>query len=219
MSAPVHERSDAAAEARELARRMWDALPAFLVSGIAVCVVAGIVAWFAPGPSPVTLVVAALTVGPLYAALVTQAAAALADDTPRAFSLSAAIRSSIRRALTLLLPPSIVGALALVALLVADRTGSWLPLVPAGAGVSATVLLIVAALVGLPLGAAQPELRGPMLVLAALRTASVRPVPVLGTIAIVVIAGWAATQISGTLLFLLPAPLAVVSVPAIAPRT
>ena len=192
---------------------VWDALPALLVSGTAVCVAAGAVLWFTAGP--LALLLLALVPGPLYAALVDQSVAALADETPRAFSLASAVRASIRRALTLLLPPAILGALTLVAVLAATRSGSWLPLVPAAVGASGTVLLLVAALVGLPLGAAHPGLRGAPLTLAALHRAARYPVPVLGTIAVVVIAGWASVQFSATLLFLLPAPLAVVSVLAV----
>lgn len=209
---------DRVAEARATALRLWDALPAFLVSGTAVCVATGAVLWFSPGLTPLTLLLLALLAGPLYAALVTQSTRALADDTPGALSLPAEVRAGIRGALTLLLPPALLGALTLVALLVAGRSGSWLPLVPAGVGASGTVLLLVAALVGLPLGASRPELRGARLTLAALHTAARRPVPVLGTLAVVVIAGWAAAQFSGTLLFLLPAPLAVVSALAVAPH-
>jgi len=225
MSAPSVEERDVAGrdvaerdrvgEARETLRRLWDALPAFLVSGTAVCLVTGAILWFAGGITPLGLLLLAVLAGPIYAALVRQAASALAGDTPGAFSLVASMRAMIRPALTLLLPPAVTGALTLVALLVAGHTESWAALVPVGVGGATTVLLAIAALVGLPLAAEGRGGRGARSILIALHEAARRPVPVVGVVALLVIAGWAAATFSGTLLFLLPAPLAVVSAVAV----
>ncbi|MGN6326800.1 hypothetical protein [Pseudolysinimonas sp.] len=206
---------DRVGEARETLRRLWDALPAFLVSGTVVCLATGAILWFARGVTPLSLMLLALLAGPLYAGLVRQAAMARAGDTPGAFSLIAAVRAALRPALTLLLPPAVTGSLTLLALVVAGRTGSWAALVPLGVGAATTVLLAIAALVGLPLAAEGRGGRGARSILAALHEAARRPVPVLGVIALLVIAGWAAVELSGTLLFLLPAPLAVVSAVAV----
>jgi hypothetical protein len=217
MSSAAAPHRDRAAEAREDLRRLWESLPAFLVTGTAVCVATGIVLWLGRGVSPVTLLLLALIPGPLYGALVHQSVRALQGEAPGSFSLPASVRRMWRPSVTLLLPPAVVGALALVALFAAGRSASWLPLVPAGLGAAVTVLLAIAALIGLPLAAADPELRGIRLTLSALHTAARRPAPLLGTVAVVVIAVWAALQFSGTLLFLAPAPLAVVSAIAVRP--
>ena len=196
-------------------RQLWDALPAFLVTGTAACVVTGLVLWFAPGLTPVSVLLYAALLAPAYGALVSQAHDALAEETPGAFSFGTHALRTWRLSLALFGAPAITTALTLVSLLVWSRTGSALVLAPLAVGASTSALLAVAAMVGMPLAVSEPRLRGVRLVLAALSLAAKRPVPVAGIAAVAVLGIWAATQFSGTILFLMPAPLAVVSVLAV----
>ena len=196
-------------------RLLWDALPAFLVTGTVACFVTGLVLFVAPGITPISVLLYAALVGPTYGALVSQARDALEGQTPGAFSFGRHLMRSWRLSLGLFGVAAVSVALTLVAWLVWSSTGSALALAPSAVGASVSVLLLVAAAVGMPLGLTAPALRGIRLALAALALTARRPVPALGVIAVMVLGVWAATQFSGTLLFLLPAPLAVVSVLAV----
>ncbi|NNC13557.1 hypothetical protein HII28_16945 [Planctomonas sp. JC2975] len=217
MTAPASSRPSARDETRftGAGRLLWDALPAFLVSGTAICVVTGLVLWMAPGLTPFSVVLYALLLAPLYGALVAQAHRALEGETPGAFSLGRELRTSWRLSIGLFAPAAASIALTLVAELVWARTGAIIAAVPAAVGTAVSVLLLVSAVVGLPLGVSMPRLRGIRLALTALVLTARRPVPVIGFIAVIVLVAWGAAQFSGTLLFLLPAPLAVVSVLAL----
>lgn len=196
-------------------RLLWDALPAFLMTGSVACVSVGVVLWLAPGITPVSALLYAVLLGPVYGALVSQAHEALAGRTPAAFSIGHHLARTWRLSLGLFGATALGTALTLVSLLVWARTGSMLVAAPAAVGASVSVLLGVAATIGVPLGMSVPRLRGVRLVVAALALTARRPVPAIGIVAVAVLGVWAATQFSGTLLFLLPAPLAVVSVLAV----
>ncbi|GAB3614655.1 hypothetical protein [Humibacter ginsengisoli] len=196
-------------------RQLWDALPAFLVTGTSACISTGFVLWIAPGITPVSSLLYAALLGPVYGALVSQAHDALDGETPGAFSIGRYLARSWRLSLGLFGVTAIAVALTLVSVLVWLRTASLLVMAPAAVGSSISMLLVLAIAIGLPLGASESHIRGLRLVLAALVLTARRPVPAIGIAAIAVLGVWAAAQFSGTLLFLLPAPLAIVSVLAV----
>lgn len=196
-------------------RRLWDALPAFLVTGTAACVAVGLVLWLAPGITPISALLYAALLGPVYGALVAQARDALDGEVPGAFSIGRHLVRNSHLSVGLFAAAAVAVALTLVSVLVWSRTGSVLLAAPTAVGATVSALLLVAVAVGLPLGMSTPRLRGVPLVVTALVLTARRPVPVIGIVAIAVLGIWAATQFSGTLLFLLPAPIAIVSVLAV----
>jgi len=191
------------------------ALPTVLVSSSAVCLAGVIVVSVAPWVGPLTVVLSALVVSPVFAALVAQAQDIVGGRDPSAFSLPGYIRRYGRLGIGCWLPPALTATCGVAAVTVGARTGSSLFLVPAGLAAAATTLLMTGALVGLPLAVEFGGLRGPRLLVSALHVAASRPTPVLGVLALVVCAGWGAVHISASIALLLPGPLALVVVVAV----
>lgn len=195
---------------RRAIRGLWTQLPTLSVAGAAVAGAAGLTImisqWSISG-----LVLLPLLIGPTAAALSAVADDVLARDDTTLRSWWTAIRLFAGFGVRTMI---IVGAPALLllgALLALQRSGSpiaYLPVI-----VSAIVTMITGATViaVLPLGVSRPRLRGRLLWLTAAHLVARRPVRFLAPVCLLGLGIWAAHALTGTLLILVPAPVALLA--------
>ncbi|WP_128560043.1 hypothetical protein [Streptomyces triticagri] len=201
------------AEHRALAgtlRGAWPGLPALLAGSATVCAGATLTVLLAPGVTPVSVLVAAVLVGPGAAAL-----ARAADDGATVRQWWLALRELWRFGLLQCLVAAAPTAAFLVALRLWQETGAdWL-LLSVGASGAAALFALFALSVALPLGALRPELRGRLLWGCALHLALRRPLRHLAGPCLGVLGVWAAVQWTASLLLLTPGPAMVVAIAAV----
>jgi hypothetical protein len=197
-------------------RLVWPNLPSIALSSLIVCVGAVAVELLTPGITPFAVLLWAAIVSPLFGALVVQTNELVCSGSDqRLFSIFGYLRRSWLLSYKLSVIPAVAGALCLVALEVGRQTGSLLALVPAGLSGSAALLGLLAAVVALPLAQELPELKLRALLMMSLHVIARKPVPIIAVVAVGVLIGWAAAQFSVALVLLMPAPLAVLLVPAV----
>lgn len=207
--------STASARVGQLRSVVWTQLPTLLVGGAAVSAVAGPLLLLTPGVSPLSLLLWATFVSPVFSALVAQANDMVLGREPGTFSLPTYLRRAGRLGLTGWLPAAAAAACLLVAVEVWHQAHSSLALLSAAVGAVVTALLTLAAIAAVPLGVEHPALRGSRLTLTGLHLIAHRPVPVFAVAAFLVAAVSAAVHVAASLLFLIPAPLALVLVVAV----
>lgn len=194
-------------------RLAWPSLGMILVSSVIVCVGGIVVAFIGGGITPLSLTLWGVVVGPLFATLVAQINEMLRTRSdPPVFSFFRYLGRAWKTGVVLGLIPAVTGSLLLIELDISAQTKSWLPLIPAAVSGSVTVLAGLTYMVGVPLGFVLPRLNGRELALMGLHVAARRPVPLIGAIALIVIAVLVSAQFSTALILLLPGPLAVVLV-------
>ena len=195
-------------------RGIWPSLPALLVGSAAVCAAASVPVLAAPGINPVAVLTAALVVAPFAAALAATGNAIAFDGAATVRTWWRGLRAwwlfGIRQALV----PAIAATLFLAAWHVWAGHRAWaLPsLAVSGA---ATLLAVLGLSAVLPLGIAQPRLRGLPLWITALHLVARRPVRFAAAFSVLVGGAWAATAWTASVLLLVPGPAMIVMAAAV----
>ena len=194
---------------------VWLHLPMLLISSVAVCAVAVPVVLVAPGVTPVSLLLWAAVVAPVFSALVVQAHDVVLGRDPGAFSVLAYLRRAGGLGVVVWLPAAATGACTLVAGEVWRQTHSPFALSSGAVGAVVTALLTLAAVVAVPVGADHPSLRHVQLFVVCWHIVARRPVPVFAVVGFLVAAVSAAVHVAASIMFLVPGPLALVLVVAV----
>ena len=194
---------------------LWPNLATLLVSSIAVCAAAAVVLLLMPALTPVSVLLWAALVAPVFGGLVSQANDMILGSPVGAFSIGGYVRRVGRLSLVLWMPAAGTGACALVALAVWRQTHNPLALGSAAVSAMCAALLAVAAVAALPIGIENPALRGCPLTMTALHIAARTPVPVFAVAAFLVGAVSASAHVAASIMFLVPGPLALVLVVAV----
>ncbi len=166
----------------------------------------------APGLTPVSVLIAAVTVGPAWAAVIAATDHIVHGGEPTVRSL---LRGLVRHAtagVTTALVPAVPAALALLSLTMygaATPRPGWL-LMPAGLATTTATLAVLAshAAFGLRITGG---LRGRDLWLTALALTARAPAIALGIVAVVFLGFLAGTGLTASLLLLLPGPVALLT--------
>jgi hypothetical protein len=106
--------------------------------------------------------------------------------------------------------PAAATGLTLLALEVYAQTGQRWFLAPLAAGCVSSVLLVLAAVVAVPLGVAEPALRGRDLWSTSLGLAAARPLVPVGVVVLVAVGLVAGTSLAASVLPLVGGPVALV---------
>jgi len=203
----VGDRDDV--DLRAAGRATWRSLPMLLLASAAIALVVALALLVAAWWPPAGAAAGALAAAPLLLALVRCADDVVAGrDVPSAEYLHAVTRLAPRAAGTAVVP-CVLAALTAVAVLAHARGAGAVFLVPAGLGTTATVLVLAAALVLLPLRARHraPGVGGWLL---AWHVLARRPVPFLAAAAYAGAGIWWSLTWSNGLFLLVPAPFALI---------
>lgn len=195
-------------------RNVWPSLPALTLASAAVCAAAVVPVIVAPGVSPVAAIVAALTIGPCWLALVAVVQQMADDDHGAIVNWWATLRRRWRQAIAQALVAAVPLALFVSALHVLDVTGAWWVWPSVACTGAATVIAALALCAAGPLTLADPGLRGRPLWLAAIGLVAARPVRFAAVAAAGGFAIWLAQALTASLLLFAPAPAAIVAVTA-----
>jgi hypothetical protein len=196
-------------------RGAWPSLPALFVASAGLCVAATVPVLIAPGLNPFALLLAAVLAGPFLAALLAVANTIAFGDPATITGWLQALRThapfAIRQSLIAALPAGLF--LAALTVWIRDHPLWTLPsLALTGA---ATVLAVLGLLAALPLGLARSQLRGLRLWITALHLVARRPTRFLAALTLPALGLWAATSWTASLLLLIPAPTAIITVAAL----
>ncbi|MFC7405524.1 hypothetical protein [Georgenia alba] len=194
---------------RAAVRGAWTQLPVLLAGSLAVTGAAALALLAAAVWAPAGPVVAVLGVAPTVHALVRCALDVVDGAEPGVRDYGTALRELAARAVATAAVPAALAGLTLAAL-AAHARGGPVFLVPAGLGVTATVLGTAALLVLLPLRARRREPGGAAAWLLALHVLGRAPVPFLAAAALAGLGMWASVTVSNGLFLLVPAPVALV---------
>ncbi|QDP95259.1 hypothetical protein FOE78_04445 [Microlunatus elymi] len=206
-------RADQAVVLRRAIRGLWTQLPTLSVAG-AVVTGAAVVSIVISQLSIIGLVLVPLLVGPSAAAVCAVADDVLARDDTSLRSWWAALGRFAgfgTRTLIIAAAPATLLVLALLALQQSGSSIAYLPVI-----VSAIVTVVVGAtmIAVLPLGVSRPGLRGRLLWLTAAHLVARWPVRFLAPICLLGLGIWACVAFTGTLLILVPAPVALLATAA-----
>ncbi|WP_446664237.1 hypothetical protein [Flexivirga sp. B27] len=200
---------------RRSMRGIWPHLPLLTLGSAAVCACACLAALIAPGVTPPALVLSAILVAPSVTALAAIANTVVGQDDSDIRWWLAAWSVGVRRGIPAVLLPAVAGALLLVAVQVWQHTGAPVVLVSVGVSGAVTAGLVPLSVAVLHTTCALPERTA----LGQWRTAAellVRwPVRFLAAPVLLGLGVWAATQLSVSLLLLVPAPVTLVGAAAL----
>ncbi len=209
---------DAASEDEILTRLLkglWPGLPTLLAASAAVCTAAAVTVWLAPGLTPVSVLVAAVLLGPVTAALMGTVGRIAAADQATARLWWTDLRTlagfGCRQSLLAALPTAVF----LTAWPAWTQTGNVLLLPSLAVGGAGAVLAAPALPAALALGSLHPHLRGPTLWRYALHLTIRLPLRFLAAPTLTALGIWAATRWTASVLLLVPAPAAAVAVAAV----
>ncbi|WP_157063393.1 hypothetical protein [Luteipulveratus mongoliensis] len=191
-------------------RGWWPHLPTLLCASVAICLSAGLTVALAPGVTPVSVLLAALLLGPWAAGLVACVHQIVIEDDTSVRQWVHSVRRFAVFGVVVSTPPAVAAALLVVALRAWHLSGSVVALAPVAVSGAVTVLLLLGGVAALPLGIARPHLRGTRLWLTAFHLVSRWPVRFVAGPVLVVLGVWASTSLTASLLLLVPAPAALV---------
>ena len=191
-------------------RASWAALPVLVGVSAACCAVGAVTAYVFPGVTPPGVLVLGLVIVPLLATLVEFLQDAIGPDAYGWTGYRRRFPASARRALGVSAVPSVVAAIALVALAAWNATGSLFWLLPLGIGGASTVLTVLGMIVAIPLRLAAPEVALRQVWSVSFSIVARAPVPVVAVAATAVVGIWACLSFSAALILVVPPVLAVV---------
>ncbi|RNI20294.1 hypothetical protein [Flexivirga caeni] len=200
---------------RRTMRGVWPQLPLLLLGSVVLCLAAVVVALVAPGATPVSVLLLAVLVAPPAVALGAVTNSVLRYDDASFAVWRRGWRVGIRRGIACAIPQAVAGALFVVAIEVWRRTGQPALLVSVAVCGAVTLALIpfTAAMVQVLTVLPELTLRDQWRVAAGW---VVRwPVRFLAAPILLLLGVWLATQLSVSLLLLVPAPVAFVSAAAL----
>ena len=190
------------------ARALWQHLPVLAVGSLAVSATAVAALVLGGGPTPLGLLLVALTAGPLWAALVaTTDEVVLGGDAGCSDLARNLRRHGAGGARVALVPASATSLTALSLQLHATTAATWL-LAPLAVGCVVTSLTVVTSVAAVPLRV-ELGLRGRALWSTAAGVVAGRPLVPLGVLALVLLGVLAGTSVLASLVLLVPGPVAL----------
>jgi hypothetical protein len=186
-------------------RALWHQLPLLATAGVLVCASAALVIFLSPGVSPVSVVLSAFVVSPIWAAVVASTDAVVRDDRGGVRDLFRNLRKHGSAGLRVGLVPGVVVAVALVNWQLYSGPLYAVPLAVSGC---AGVLSILASCYAFSLRVTG-GLRGKVLWLTALHLVARAPAVPLGVLALAFVALLLGTSVAASLLLLAPGPVAL----------
>jgi hypothetical protein len=186
-------------------RALWHDLPLVATAGVLICTASALVVLLSPGVSPVSVLLTAFLVAPVWAAVVATTDAVVLDDRGGVPALLKNLRKHALAGLEVGVVPAVVVGLALLNWQLYSGPLFAVPLVVSGC---ASVLLLLASCYAFSLRVTA-GLRGKTLWLAALQLVARAPLVPLGVLALVFVALLLGTSVTASLLLLAPGPVAL----------
>ncbi|TCC53246.1 hypothetical protein E0H75_05905 [Kribbella capetownensis] len=186
-------------------RALWHELPLLAAAGVMVCTTSGVVVLLSPGLSPVSVLLGALLIGPVWAAVVATADSVVRDDRGGVLLLLRNLRRHWLAGLEVALVPGVIAALAVLNQAIYTGPIFAIPLAVSGC---ATVLALLASCYAFSLRVTA-GLRGKTLWLTALHLVARAPLVPLGVLALAFVALLLGTSVTASLLLLAPGPVAL----------
>lgn len=186
-------------------RALWHELPLLAAAGVLICTASGLVVLLSPGLSPVSVLLGALLIGPVWAAVIATADSVVREDRGGVLLLLRNLRRHWLAGLEVALVPGVIAALA--ALNQAVYTGPLFA-IPLAVSGCATVLALLASCYAFSLRVTA-GLRGKTLWLTALHLVARAPLVPLGVLALAFVALLLGTSVTASLLLLSPGPVAL----------
>ncbi|GAA1148386.1 hypothetical protein GCM10009630_53650 [Kribbella jejuensis] len=190
-------------------KALWYELPLLATAGVLVCTSAGLVVLLSPGLTPLTVLVSALVVSPVWGAVVATTDAVVLEERGGVQLLLKNLRRHALAGLQVGVVPGVVVAVGLLnwQLYFGWRAGVMfvLPLAVSGC---ASVLLLLASCYAFSLRVSG-RLRGKQLWFTALQLVARAPLVPLGVLALAFVDFLLGTSVTASLLLLAPGPVAL----------
>ena len=186
-------------------KALWHELPLLAAAGVLVCTASGLVVLLSPGLSPVSVLLGALLIGPVWAAVIATADSVVRDDRGGVLLLLRNLRRHWLAGLEVALVPGVIAALAVLNQAIYTGPVFAIPLAVSGC---ATVLALLASCYAFSLRVTA-GLRGRTLWLTALHLVARAPLVPLGVLALAFVALLLGTSVTASLLLLAPGPVAL----------
>ncbi|MFI7059600.1 hypothetical protein ACIBL3_01340 [Kribbella sp. NPDC050124] len=186
-------------------RAMWHELPLVAAAGFLVCTASGVVVLLMPGVSPVSVLIGALVIGPVWAAVVATTDSVVREDRGGVWLLLRHLRKYGVAGLEVAAVPAVIAAVALLNQAVYSGPLFAVPVAVSGC---ATVLALLASCYAFSLRVTA-GLRGKTLWLTALHLVARAPMVPLGVLALAFVALLLGTSVTASLLLLAPGPVAL----------
>ncbi|GAA1592408.1 hypothetical protein GCM10009742_43970 [Kribbella karoonensis] len=186
-------------------KALWHQLPLLATSGVLVCTASALVLFLSPGMSPVTALLGAIVVAPVWAAVVATTDAVVRDDRGGVPELVRNLRKHALAGLAVGLVPGVVVAVGLFNWQLYSGPVYAVPLALSGC---ASVLLVLASCYAFSLRVTA-GLRGKQLWFTALYLVARAPLVPLGVLALALVALLLGTSVTASLLLLAPGPVAL----------
>lgn len=192
------------------ARLLWSHLPVLLLGSVLVTLAALAPALISPGLTPVGLLVAAVTVGPVWAGLTATTNRLVGTGDATAIGLLRDVRRHAAAGIRTAAVPGVVLALGVLSLTLWQGTHQLWLLGPLAVTAVVAVLSALAAVVAVPLRV-RTGAHGRELWERAVELTAARPSVPLGVLAAAVLGVLAGTSVTASLLILVPGPLALLT--------
>ncbi|TDW81112.1 hypothetical protein [Kribbella sp. VKM Ac-2566] len=186
-------------------KALWHELPLLATAGALVCAASAVVVLLSPGLSPLSVLLAAFAIAPVWAAVVATMDAVVREDRGGVPLLLKNLRRHALAGLEVGVVPAVVIALALLNWQLYAGPLYALPLAVSGC---AGVLLLLASCYAFSLRITS-GLRGKTLWFTALHLVARAPLVPLGVLALVFVALLLGTSVTASLLLLAPGPVAL----------
>ncbi|NIK55795.1 hypothetical protein [Kribbella shirazensis] len=186
-------------------RALWYELPLLATAGTLICTAYALVVFLSPGLSPLSVLLAAFVVSPVWAAVVATTDAVVRDERGGVPVLLTNLRKHALAGLGVGLVPGVVVAVALFNWQLYSGPLYAVPLAVSGC---ASVLLLLASCYAFSLRVTA-GLRGKQLWITALHLVARAPLVPLGVLALAFVALLLGTSITASLLLLAPGPVAL----------
>ena len=186
-------------------RALWHELPFVAAAGALVCTAFGLVVLLMPGLSPVSVMLGAVLVGPVWAGVVATADSVVRDERGGVVLLLRHLKQHAPAGLEVAAVPAVVAALTLLNWQLYTSPVVAIPLAVSGC---ATVLVLLASCYAFSLRVTA-GLRGKRLWLTALVMVARAPMVPLGVLALAFVALLLGTSVTASLLLLAPGPVAL----------
>jgi len=186
-------------------KALWYELPLLAAAGVLVCTASALVVLVSPGLSPLSVLVAAFVVSPVWAAVVATTDAVVREERAGVAVLLRNLRRHALAGLAVGLVPGVVVAVGLLNWQLYDGPVFALPLAVGGC---VSVLLLLASCYAFSLRVTA-GLRGKRLWMTALHLVARAPFVPLGVLALAFVGLMLGTSVTASLLLLAPGPVAL----------
>ncbi|WP_020574561.1 hypothetical protein [Actinopolymorpha alba] len=198
---------------RHYFRSAWGGLPALLAGSVLSCVATALVMVLSPGINPVSVLLAAVLVGPTFAALADIANQLWDGADVGIHDAVVALRGQWRRGVAAGLVLAVPLALFLVALEMFRQTGSPWALVPMSLSGAVTVVAALTAVVALPRSLGTSASGWPLWIASA-HVVARNPAPALAVHVLAGLGVWACVMLTASIYLVVPGAVALAMVAA-----